>query len=176
MAGRAHAMTRHSGRSEYDRMAMGERILDARNRGETMPAIVAAEGISLPTGYRYLRAALDRREIPAVEEFRKQQNDALDQIERENREQIDLAEHVAREGAKSGNLSMVLQAVSMRSKALDTRLRIAERRARLNGLDAPVQVQATVTHLDAVDAELADLVRQAEQAAEQTRPDAQVSE
>lgn len=162
--------TKHSGRGPYERMQVAERILDARNRGVTMYEIAKTEGISRETAQRYLRAALEARQALAVDEFRKQQNDSLDLSERQIQEQMDLAEHLAREGAKRHDFDLVIRAAAIRDRAIGKRLSLAERRARLNGLDAPVQVQATVTHLDAVDAELADLVRQAEQAAEETRP------
>lgn len=164
------ASQRHSGRGPYDRIALAERILDGRNRGVTMPELAKDAGLSVPTAYRYLRAALERREAPKVDEFRKQQNDSLDLTERQNEEQMALAEHLATEGGKLNNFDLILRAGAMRQAAIKTRIHLAERRAKLNGLDAPVQVQATVTHLSEVDAELAEMVRQAERAAEETRP------
>lgn len=160
----------HSGRGTYERMAAAERILDGRNRGRQMHELATAEGITVRTAYRYLDAALARRETPKVEEFRKQQNDSLDLTERQNEEQMEAAEYIAKEAAKTSNFDLILKAAAMRQQAIKTRLYIAERRAKLNGLDAPVQVQATVTHLSEVDAELAAMVREAERAAEETRP------
>jgi hypothetical protein len=50
-------------------------------------------------------------------------------------------------------------------KAIETLNRVVERRARLNGLDAPAKVEATVVHHDAKDLELAEMVRQAKEKA-----------
>jgi hypothetical protein len=152
---------RHSGRAAIDRRAIGEKLLDGRNRGRTMHEMVAEHGISEPSGSRYMRLALDARIAPTVDEYRKQQNDSLDLTERQNEEQIELAEHLAREGAKANNYDLILKAAAMRAAAIKSRIHIAERRARLNGLDAPVTVKAEVVHLSEVDAELADLVASA---------------
>lgn len=154
---------KHGGRSNIDRRAIGEKILDGRNRGRTMHEMVAEHGISEPSGYRYMKLALDARIAPTVDEFRRQQNDSLDLTERQNEEQLELAEHLARKGAELNNYDLILKAAAMRSQAIQVRVRIAERRAKLNGLDAPVQVKAEVVHLSEVDAELADIVRQAEE-------------
>ena len=159
--------SRHSGRGPQDRRQMGEQILEARNRGRTMYEITRQLGISEKTGYRYLDQALDARITPKVDEYRKQQNDALDQTERMNEEQIELAEHLARKGAMLGKPDLILRASAMRAEAIRTRIRISERRAKLNGLDAPVVVQATVQHLGEMDAELAEMVREAEMRAAQ---------
>lgn len=159
--------TRHSGRGPHDRRAMGEQILEARNRGRTMYEITRQLGISEATGYRYLDQALDARILPKVDEFRKQQNDSIDQTERMNEEQIELAEHIARKGALTENPNLILKAAAMRAEALRLRVKISERRAKLNGLDAPVVVQATVQHLGEMDAELAEIVREAEARAAQ---------
>lgn len=162
---------RHYGKGYADRMAIGERVLLARvTHRELMADIAKREGISVPTAYRYMRAALERREIEAVDVYRKHENEALDSIERQNDEQIVLAERLAAKALDAGNLDGIVKAAMLRDRAISQRIRLAERRARLNGLDAPVQVQATVTHLGEVDAELADLVAQAQRAAEETRP------
>lgn len=157
----ALAVSRHSGRTNIDRRAIGEKLLDGRNRGRAMHEMCAEHGISEPSGYRYLHLALNARIAPTVDEFRRQQNDHLDLTERQNEEQIELAEHLAREGAKANNYDLILKAAAMRNAAIQTRVRIAERRAKLNGLDAPVQIKAEVVHLSEVDAELADLVASA---------------
>jgi hypothetical protein len=52
-------------------------------------------------------------------------------------------------------------AVRMHNSALIGLLRVAERRARLNGLDAPVRADITVLQVDQRDLELAELMREA---------------
>lgn len=155
------ASRRYNGRGPTDRRHLGEQVLARRNKGETMYVIAADLGISEDSASRYMQLALDSRLVPTVDEYRRQQNDALDQIEQQNEEQMQLAEHLAREGAKRTNPDLVLRAASLRSEAIRQRVRIAERRAKLNGLDAPVTVNATVTHLDSRDAELEEIANEA---------------
>ena len=47
-------------------------------------------------------------------------------------------------------------------KAIERAIRIIERKAKLNGVDAPIMVEATVTEVTAQERQLADLLAQAE--------------
>lgn len=155
-------LKKSKGRTDRDRLLVGEQILDGRNKGRKMVEICQDLGIGTKTGYRYLDMVIASRIVPTIDEYRKIENERLDQIEREVSEQMEVSERLAKMGVDRANPDLILRSMTLRDKALARRLSIAERRAKLNGLDAPVQVQATVTHLSDVDAELAAMVAEAE--------------
>lgn len=156
---------RHSGRGHADRLALGEKVLALRNDGLTMPMIVVAlkpeyPAISKSTAQRCLDLVLAERIPPTVDEFRRQQNDRLDQTQRTITENMSYADWLGREGVAQEKPAMVQQAIVLRTQQAALQLRLDERRARLNGLDAPVKVDATVTQVDPADAELAEMIRE----------------
>src|SRR3546814_17280944 len=51
-------------------------------------------------------------------------------------------------------------------KIVDRILKVAERRAKLLGLDKPVRVEATVQQVDSMDMELAEMIRRSEESSE----------
>lgn len=145
-----------------------------------MHEIAKVLAIGEVTADRYMKLALEARIAPTVDEFRRQQNDRLDESSRKAAEQVEACEQIIRDEADKRavggepNLAIVLSAMRERANAVSLMLRIDERRAKLNGLDAPVQVQATVHQVDTEDAELAELVReaQAKAAAEKAKAEA----
>lgn len=154
---------RHGKASNAKKRELGEYIIDQRNRGRTMYEISRELGMAERTAYRYLDYTLDTRVAPTVDRYRVIENEKLDRTERENEEQVDTATAVIREGAIRRDAEMVIKGAVLRDRALNTRLRIAERRAKLNGLDAPVIVEATVHHSGPDnDAELQEMIREAQ--------------
>lgn len=151
---------RHKGRGPDDRRSLGEQILARRNKGETMYAISAELGLSESTAYRFMKLALDARLVPTVDEFRRQMNDRLDATQQEVDKNLQIADALATQAYEAGNLSAIERALTIRQNALALQVRIDERRAKLNGLDAPIQVEATVEHVDPREAELAEMIRQ----------------
>jgi hypothetical protein len=71
----------------------------------------------------------------------------------------------------SSDPRLILDAIARRAQALDAKLRIAERRAKLNGLDMPVRADTTVPEGAADDLEVSALIREAKAkvAAEEAR-------
>ncbi len=151
---------RHSGRGHADRLALGEKVLAKRNEGWTMPMICTELGISASTAERVLKLVLAVRVPPTVDEFRRQQNDRLDQTQRTITENMEYADWLGREGVREEKPALVREAINLRTQQAALQLRLDERRARLNGLDAPVKVEATVTQVDAAETELAAMVRE----------------
>jgi hypothetical protein len=151
------AVEQYTGRNWYkqynyrDRLHVGEKILDRRNAGETMTAICESLNISLSTGQRWMQLSLATRTPLSVDEFRRQQNDRLDRTQRTIEEQIEIANALGRDGK-------IIQAANLRSQAIALQLRLDERRAKLNGIDAPIRVDANVTVMDSQDAELAEII------------------
>lgn len=153
---------RWGGRGYRERLDLGEKVLAKRNVG--LPMVQAARdlGISRDTAERCMKLALAERIPPTVDEFRRQQNDRLDQTQREIEANIETANYLARKGAADENFAMVERAMAMRSQAVALQIRLDERRAKLNGLDAPIQADLTVHTVDPADAELAELLREAQ--------------
>lgn len=158
----AHRAYQRSGKHGWERRELGEEIITRRNRGQTMYDIAADLGIGERTAYRYMDDALDARIVPKVDQFRKVENERLDYTDRQNEEQIHTADAIIREGAIRRDADMVLKGAKLRGEALALRVRIAERRAKLNGLDAPIVVQATHTFVDENESELQDMIREAQ--------------
>jgi cell division protein FtsB len=147
---------RHSGRGRDDRRSMGEQILARRNAGEKMYLIAAELRIGEETARSYMKLALDARIPPTVDEYRRQQNDALDERETMLRTQIDALDAMLTHPDLTQTMALAL--IAERRQTVGVLLRLDERRAKLNGTDAPVRVDATVTHLDTEDAELSAMI------------------
>ncbi len=155
---------RYGGRSPSDRRSLGEMVLAQRLKGVLMRDIARDLGIGEATADRYMKLALEARIVPTVDAFRKQQNESLDRTQRTidgNRDIADMIGRKALEDPAEPNIALLDRAAAIRKDCELMQLRLDERRAKLNGLDAPVQVQATVEHIDPRDAELADLIARA---------------
>lgn len=120
------------------------RIVEQRRSRVPFEDIGEALGISAQRAYEIYREAIAA--IPAQ------------QVEEHRAEEVDLADHAVRR----------LVGIAESSKSDRTRVEAwsairqwSERKARLLGLDQPVRVDATVTELDARDAELAQMIAEA---------------
>jgi hypothetical protein len=163
--------TKHSGQDYTTRVALGEKVLDRRNRGESFWTISQDLGVSVDSCKRYQNLALESRVAPTVDLFRRQQTDRLDLTQRELDKQMEIANALGQSAYElrydddgrvlSPNVTLIGQAAALRNQTIALQLRLDERRAKLNGLDAPVQAEVRVTHVDPVDAEMAEMVREA---------------
>lgn len=174
MAGELIGSTRkkYNGKGPDDRRGMGEIILAGRNQGRRMFALCAELGVTEDTGRSYMKLALDARVPPTVDEFRRQQNDALDERLSSLQAQIDLLDVGLRSRDEEGNTpsaTMVLALLAERRHTIVAMTRVEERRAKLNGLDMPVRVDATVTVQDGEDAELQQIIRESQAKAEREK-------
>lgn len=150
---------RHSGRGADDRRSMGEMILAARNAGQKMYGIAAGLNITEETARTYMKLALDARIPPTVDEFRRQQNDALDEREEMLRTQIAACDSILTSGIE--NPAVILSAMAERRQTVATLIRLDERRSKLNGTDAPVRADVTVHQVDTNEAELQEMMNEA---------------
>lgn len=113
----------------------------------------------------YKRALAEVVREPA-EEVIKQETEKYDLIEREAweilRETHPLVSHgrLITVDDEDGN-SRPLEDAGPKLAAADRLLKVAERRAKLLGLDTPVKVDATVQQVDARDAELTEMINEA---------------
>lgn len=153
------------GKTSKQRLAEGEAILSDRNAGMHVSEMCAKYGLSPATVYRRIDEAIAARVAPTVDAYREQMNAHLDDLAREWNRQLDVGSVIVTQGTDSENLAMVERGLAIRAAALAGMLKVTERRARLMGTDAPVRVDATVTHTTPIDTAVADLVAQVERAA-----------
>lgn len=118
----------NSGHDTAAEMGKAIRALTLRIGRASYAQIAEQLGYADPASARHLvMRALSRRESEQVEELRALENAALDADETELR--LIIGDRSKPEG--------------VRLRAIDTRTRLSARRARLNGMDAPVQVEVS---------------------------------
>lgn len=153
----------YDGKGEKERLAEAEAILSEFLLGTPVAILSERFELSRATIYRRVDEALAARIVPTVDEYRQQQNALLDDLTAKWRQQVDAAEVMLSDAAEQRSIVGVERAMKLRSDALAGLLRVVERRARLNGTDAPVRVEATVTDatpsIDAKVAELAEAIK-----------------
>lgn len=163
---------RQWGKSEQQRLREGEQILRARNAGVTISELMAQTGMSQASVYRRLQKALSERLAETVDEYRAAQDEVLDNLMARHEEGLDRVERIfdhalGRTETVNGvevnapDFDTCERMLNQRTKILDSILRVAERRARLHGLDRPAEVNVSVTEVTQQDAELAAMIRQA---------------
>lgn len=161
---------RSKGRSPDDRRSLGEMILAGRNRGERMHALARHFGIDEVTASNYMKLALEARIPPTVDEFRRQQNDVLDERTTMLQQQLDactaalMADDLTE--ARMGTM------MTLRLSTITTMLRVDERRAKLNGLDAPMRVEAVLVEHQDEDEKVAALIENSRERLAATRAQA----
>lgn len=148
----------HSGRSEKDRLIEGEQILADKALGVRLSDIMTKYGLSKATVHRRIDEAVKARLAVTVDAYREQQNALLDDMAVKWQGQINMGEELFRQGTLTENMIMIDRGVDIRERGLVGLLRVVERRSKLNGLDAPVRVDAVIVHHDAKDLELAEMV------------------
>jgi hypothetical protein len=142
-------------------------LLD-RAHGMQLSALAAKYGVSAKTVAGRLQQALDARLATTVDAYREQQNAAIDHLMDRHAEALEFANRLIGEALRTGNLTMADRGLDRLTVVTGTLLRLHERRARLNGLDRPVEVQVTVNEVTEQDRELAELIREAKAKAHQT--------
>lgn len=164
MTGAITAST-YDGKTDNDRLQEAEAILADRNAGMRVSEMCTKYGVSQATLYRRLDAAIASRLIPTVEAYRERQNALYDDLMAKWTKQLAVADVMAEHAMTTESMADLERAFKMRADALVGCERIAARRDRLNGLEAPVKVEARVTVSSPVDDAVAALVRDIETAA-----------
>lgn len=130
----------YSKRSESERLALGIVILHKTMRGATIRDVEAELGIPRATVQRYKEKALRSVQLPTVDAARQEEIDRLDVIIK----------------------AIWPQAEAGDDKAIASYMKVSERRAKLLGLDRPIEVNQTVTEVTAAERELQEMLAQAE--------------
>lgn len=129
-----------SKRSDGERLAIGLVVLQKHLKGKTLRDIEKELGIPYATCQRYKERALASIQLPTVDAARKEELDRLEAIIR-----------AIWPAVESGD-----------DKAIANYMKVSERRAKLLGLDRPIEVTQTVYEETAQERELRQLMEQAE--------------
>jgi hypothetical protein len=141
-------------------------LLD-RSFGMTLSQLMIKYEYSKPTVIKRLDEALQARLATTVDDYREQQNAALDEITAKWIDQVEQAEAMINRGALAKSDSLVERGSKLRSDALNGLTRVGERRAKLNGLDAPTRIDSTIRIVTPVDEAIENLVRESEAMADE---------
>jgi transposase-like protein len=148
---------------------MAQDMLVDKQRGMSVIDIAAKYGVTRQTVYNWMREYFERYPAPEVAQYREEQNMLLDSVQGRFFDELESASILmldARLYDEEGNAldrpdpKRMDVAARIHNAALNGLLRVAERRARLNGLDAPVKANVTVTVNTALDAELEEMARE----------------
>ena len=153
---------RYNGKTERDRLAEGERMLVDRAHGMTQSALAEKYGCSPKVVRDRLEQALGARIATTVDAYREQQNASLDHLSQRQADALELVERAIGDALRRRNLSMALSLLDKLEVITKSVLRLHERRAKLNGLDRPSEVQVTVHEVTQADQELAEMIREAQ--------------
>jgi len=155
---------RWGGKDAKDRLIEGEQILTAYNNGHPVSELAERWGYAPSTIHNRLKVAIEARIAPTVDEYRAIQNALLDDQMMRIEEQVDAAMKLIVLGTEQKDASVIDRGMTQRLRALEARTRIAERRAKLMGLDMPTKVDATLTVTTPVDTAVAGLLAEMDQA------------
>jgi hypothetical protein len=149
--------------TETTQLAECELVLRDRNRGMPVSAVCEKWGFSPATMHRRIEVALAANRVDDVVEYRERELAALDDLLDRWQGQFVIAEQLAAEALRQDPISIdtLTQASRIRADALNSVLRVQERKAKLAGLDAPVRADIRVTEVTQADLELEELAREA---------------
>lgn len=116
------------------------RCYELRLQGKSIRAIALETGISKSNVDRRIKAEIESRVLPLAAEVRQMEIDRLDTYLEKLHEQIEEGRGVAR--------------------CVEVAVKVAERRAKLLGVDAPEKVEATIHEVTQDDLALAELLRE----------------
>jgi transposase len=160
----------HSGKGESNRRAEREAMLADQVRGMRLSQLVEKYNVSAATVSRRLKQALDERMPATVDARREQLNASLDEQLAGWQANYEAGTRLAagavtvdpETGLEVLDTAQLERGIKIRTDALAGMARCDERRARLNGTDAPVKVEAEVTQVTPQERELRDLIEQAQ--------------
>jgi hypothetical protein len=151
-------------KSDKEKLAEAEGMLRDRGLGLTQVELMNKYQVSRATLHRRLDYAIAHVLPTSVEAYRAQQNDLIDLAMSRlghSLQQSDLMAEIAAEGR---NFRMLEIVITKRLEILRVMALYLERRAKLNGLDAPTRLEGEVHHVHTeVDQETADLIRAAKE-------------
>jgi len=130
----------YSKRSDSERLALGIVILHKTMRGATIRDVEAEMGIPRATVQRYKEKALMSLVLPTVDTARQEELDRLDVIIK-----------AIWPNCEAGD-----------KEAIASYMKVSERRAKLLGLDRPIEISSTVVEITAQERELQEMLAQAE--------------
>lgn len=153
------------GKGPRERLAEGEAMLRDKALGMQASELCAKYDVSKATLYRRLDDAVKARLAPTVDAYREEQNALLDNLMSRWEAQAAAGEVMVSQGIAEESMALVDRGMTKRAEALTGMLRVSERRAKLNGLDAPVKTDVHLTVSTPIDDAVARLAAEVEAAA-----------
>lgn len=146
------------GMSDAQRLAEAEQILVDRMNGVRPSELAAKYGYSRVTINKRINMAVEARLAPTVDKYREMQGAQLDEVAATLEKSRLAATELIQQAINREDIPALERGLDSLGKVMDRVLRLAERRAKLYGLDAPIKVDANVTVVEGnVDAEVARL-------------------
>ena len=155
--------------NEEVRAEMRAKAFEMRLANRPWKEVAEALGVSRPTATKLVEEYKEALLTPQAEQLRKVENEKLDRIEALAWRLLE-DNHVAFQHGKVVTLDgKPIEDTEPIFKGINSVLKVAERRAKLWGLDTPVKTEHVVTTKSPIDASVMDLVAQmeAQAAAEQ---------
>lgn len=128
---------------------------DKINHGMTNEQLAEKYGVSIRTVFRRLEGFFPEKPAITLEAHRQRETDKLDMLEEEALKLLNKTHLVVDKGAVVFYNREPLEDSAPKFKAIDTLLKIAERRAKLHGIDSPVR--AEITHNSGVEIQVTEL-------------------
>jgi hypothetical protein len=155
--GRPAVLTKHSGKTERDRLAEAEALLSDHINGMPISQLMGKYELSRATVYRRIDAAIDARIAPTVDRYREKMNAAYEeQIIRAN-QNIEGCLRLIEIVTAGTDVAAVERALAAHARAVELLNRTREAQRKLNGLDMPVRAEVTVTVQDETERAISDL-------------------
>lgn len=143
---------------------------DLRLRHHTLRQISALTGLSVGTVYNRINDEIDRVVSPYREQYRVLERERLEEISRRLLDMMSRPHYVI---SKDGDVLTVdderVEDVAVTLACIDRFMKVQDRRARLEGLDAPVKVDIEAAEVQ-LPAEALSMIERARRIAEERRP------
>jgi hypothetical protein len=152
---------RYQGRTDRDRLIEGEAMLRDRTMGLTLVQLMDKYGYSKPTVIKRLDTAIKARIPETVDAYRAQINEAIDLAMSRLGRMVEMGEQIIEHGRATKDVAMMERGQTMIANALKTMSGYLDRRAKLNGTDAPLKTEATIHQVTREDLEMEEMIREA---------------
>lgn len=164
----ARVARRYRGMDARDRLIQSEQMLIDYNNGMQVSALAEKYNYSPATIHNRLSAALKQRVAPQVDEYRQIVDALLSDQMAKLEEHLAAVDRLIALGSETRDVALIERAMVQRLHTIETRTRVADRRAKLMGLDMPVRADVHVTVTTPVDTAVAGLLAEMDAADEST--------
>lgn len=152
---------RNWGKTDRERLIEGEAMLRDKTMGLTLVQLMDKYGYSRQTVVTRLDMAIKARIPDTVDTYRAQINEAIDLAMSRLGRSIEMGESIIEHGRAQQDVAMMERGQTMITNALRTMAGYLDRRAKLNGTDAPLKTESTIHQVTQADLSLQEMIREA---------------